>query len=164
MCSPSWTPSHLPPHPIPLGHSSAPGLSTLSHASNLHWRSVSHMTRYMFQCYSLKSSHPRLLPQSSKDCSIHLCLFCCLAYRVIIQFSSVAQSCPTLCNPMNCSMPTSLSITNTRSSLRLTSIESVMLSSSLILCRPLLFLPPIPPIRVFSNESTLHIETIPFVK
>ena len=38
----------------------------------------------MFQCYSLKSSHPRLLPQSPKDCSIHVCLFCCLAYRVIV--------------------------------------------------------------------------------
>ena len=51
----------------------------------------------------------------------------------------------------------SLSITNSRSSLRLLSIESVMLSSHLILCRPLLLLPPIPPsIRVFSNESTLH--------
>ena len=52
----------------------------------------------------------------------------------------------------------SLSIINSRSSLRLTSIESVMLSSHFILCRPLLFLPPVPPsIRVFSNESTLHI-------
>ena len=51
----------------------------------------------------------------------------------------------------------SLSITNSRSSLRLTSIESVMLSSHLILCHPLLLLPPTPPcIRVFSNESTLH--------
>ena len=50
----------------------------------------------------------------------------------------------------------SLSITNSRSSLRLTSIESVMSSSHLILCHPLL-LPPIPPsIRVFSNESTLR--------
>ena len=50
----------------------------------------------------------------------------------------------------------SLSITDSRSSLRLTSIKSVMLSSHLILCRPLLLLPPIPPsIRVFSNESTL---------
>ena len=64
------------------------------------------------------------------------------------QFSSVAQSCPT---------QASLSITNSRTSLRLMSIESVMPSSHLILCRPLLFLPPIPPcIRVFSNESTLH--------
>ena len=51
----------------------------------------------------------------------------------------------------------SLSITNSRSSLRLTSIESVMPSSHLILCRPLLLLPPIPPsLRVFSNESTLR--------
>ena len=51
----------------------------------------------------------------------------------------------------------SLSITNSRSSLRLTSIESVMPYSHLILCRPLLLLPPIPPsIRVFSNESTLR--------
>ena len=50
----------------------------------------------------------------------------------------------------------SLSITNSRSSLRLTSIESVMPSSHLILCRPLLLLPPIShSIRVFSNESTL---------
>ena len=51
----------------------------------------------------------------------------------------------------------SLSITKSRSSLRLTSIESVMPSSHLIFCCPLLLLPPIPPsIRVFSNESTLH--------
>ena len=51
----------------------------------------------------------------------------------------------------------SLSITNSWSSLRLTSIESVMPSSHLILCRPLLLLPPIPPsIRVFSKESTLR--------
>ena len=51
----------------------------------------------------------------------------------------------------------SLSITNSQSSLRLTSIESVMSSSHLILCRPLLLLPPIPPsIRVFSSESTLR--------
>ena len=49
-----------------------------------------------------------------------------------------------------------LSITNSQSSLKLTSIESVMPSCHLILCHPLLLLPPIPPsIRVFSNESTL---------
>ena len=84
MCSPSWSPSHLPPHPIPQGHPSAPALSTLSHASNLDWKSISYMIIYMFQCYSLKSSHPCLLPQSPKFCSLHLYLFCCLAYRVII--------------------------------------------------------------------------------
>ena len=51
-----------------------------------------------------------------------------------------------------------LSITNSQSLLKLMPIESVMSSSHLLLCRPLLLLPPIPPsIRVFSNESTLHI-------
>ena len=51
----------------------------------------------------------------------------------------------------------SLSITNSWSSLKLTSIESVMPCHHLILCRPFFLLPPIPPsIRVFSNESTLH--------
>ena len=61
---------------------------------------------------------------------------------------------------MNCStpgLPVNLSITNSRSLLKLMSIESVMPSSHLILCCPLLLLPPIPPsLRVFSNESTLH--------
>ena len=75
------------------------------------------------------------------------------------QFSSVAQSCPTLCDPMNRSTQASLSITNSRSLFKLMSIESVMSSSHLILCRPLLLLPPIPPsIRVFSNESALSIK------
>ena len=77
-------PSHLPPHPIPLGHPSAPAPSTLYHALNLDWWFISHMIIYMFQCHSPKPSHPHPLPQSTKDCSIHLCLFCCLAYRVII--------------------------------------------------------------------------------
>ena len=75
---------HLPPHPIPQGHRSAAVPSTLYHASNLDRRSASHMIIYTFQCYPLKSSHPRPFPQSPKDCSLHLCLFCCLAYRVII--------------------------------------------------------------------------------
>ena len=70
----------------------------------------------------------------------------------IVQFSSVTQSCPTLYDPMNHSTP-GLPVHH---QLRLTSIESVMPSSHLILCRPLLLLSPIPPrIRVFSNESTL---------
>ena len=58
---------------------------------------------------------------------------------------------------MKCSTPGLLSITNSRSSLRLMSIKSVMPSSRLILCRPLLLLPLIPPsIRIFSSESTFH--------
>ena len=72
--------------------------------------------------------------------------------------SSVTQSCLTLCDPMNHSMPGSLSITNSWSLLKLMSIESVMPSNHLILCHPLLLLPSIfPSIRVFSNESVLHI-------
>ena len=71
-----------------------------------------------------------------------------------IQFSSVAQLCPTLCDPMNRSTPGHPVHINSQSSLRFMSIESVMPSSHLILCRPLLLLPPIPPsIKVFSNES-----------
>ena len=75
-----------------------------------------------------------------------------------VQFSSVAQSCPTLCDPMNRSTPASLSITNSQSPPKPTSIELVMPSNCLILCHPLLLLPSIPPsIRIFSNESALHI-------
>ena len=55
-------PSHLPPHPIPLGCTTAIALSALFHASNLDWSSISHTLIYIFQCYSLKSSHPRLVP------------------------------------------------------------------------------------------------------
>ena len=74
-----------------------------------------------------------------------------------MQFSSVAQSCPTLCDPMNLSIQASLSITNSRSLPKLMSIELVMPSSHLILCHALLLLPSIPPsIRIFSNESTLR--------
>ena len=51
---------------------------------NLDWRFISHVILYMFKCHSPKSSHPLPLPQYPKDCSIHLCLFCCLAHRVII--------------------------------------------------------------------------------
>ena len=82
--------------------------------------------------------------------------------RKQIQFSSVTQSCLTLRNPMNCSMPglPEASITNSRSTLKLMSIESMMTSSHLILCRPLLLLPSIfPSIKVFSNESVLSIRS-----
>ena len=75
-----------------------------------------------------------------------------------VQFSSVAQSCLTLCDSMNHSTP-SLPVHHQLWSLvKLISIESVMPSNHLILCCPLLLLPPNPPsIRVFSNESDLHI-------
>ena len=79
-------------------------------------------------------------------------------WRVSVQFTSVTQLCLTLATPSTAARQASLSITNTQSFLKLMSIELVMPSSHLILCHPLLFLPPIPPsIRVFSNESSLRV-------
>ena len=76
-----------------------------------------------------------------------------IALCFTFQFSSVTQLCPTLA-----ARQASLSIINSQSLLRLMSIESVMPSNHLILCHPLLLLPSIfPSIRVFSNESVLHI-------
>ena len=76
--------------------------------------------------------------------------------RPSVQFSSVAQSCPTLCNPMNRSTPGLAVHHQLLEFPKLMSIKSVMPSSHLILCCPLL-LPPIPPgIRVFSTESSLR--------
>ena len=70
----------------------------------------------------------------------------------------VQLRCPTLGDPMDCSTPGSLSSTLSRSLLRFMFIESVMLSNHLILFHPLLLLPLVfPQIRVFSNESSLHI-------
>ena len=83
--------------------------------------------------------------------------------HLLVQFSSVAQSCLTLCNPMGCSMlglPVLMdrSMSNSRSLPKLMSIASVMPSNHLILCRPLLLLPSIfLSTRVFSNELVLHI-------
>ena len=87
----------------------------------------------------------------------------CIAGRFFtnwaIQFSSVQSlsHVQLFATPWIAACQASLFITNSWSSLKLTSIELVMPSSHLILCHPLLFLPPIPPsIRVFSNESTLR--------
>ena len=77
----------------------------------------------------------------------------------VVQFNSVQllSRVRLFATPWIAACQASLSITNFQSSLKLTSIESVMPSSHLILCHPLLFLPPIPlSIRVFSNESTLR--------
>ena len=68
-------------------------------------------------------------------------------------FSSVTQSCLTLCNPMDCSTPGLPVHHSSQSLLKLISIKSLVPSSHLILCRPLLLLPSVfPSIRVFSNE------------
>ena len=83
----------------------------------------------------------------------------CLAFANWLSLSSVQSlnRVRLLATPWIAARQASLSITNSWSSLRLTSIESVMPSSHLILCHPLLLLPPIPPsIRVFSNNSILR--------
>jgi len=82
----------------------------------------------------------------------------CTSMADSCRFSSVAQLCLTLCDPMNAARHASLSITNPQSPPKPMSIESVMPSNHLILCCPLLLLPSIfPSIRVFSNESALRI-------
>ena len=81
-----------------------------------------------------------------------------MTYQVSVQFSSVQSFSRVQLfeTPWITARQASLSITISQSSLKLMSIESVMPSRHLILCRPLLLLPPIPPsIRVFSNESIL---------
>ena len=83
-----------------------------------------------------------------------------LALWITIQFSSVQSlsHVQLFATPWSVARQASLSITNSRSSPKLMSIESMMPSNHLILCRPLLLLPSIfPSIRVFSNESALHI-------
>ena len=83
-----------------------------------------------------------------------------LSIFFFLTFSSVqfAQSCQILCDPIDCSTPGLLSITNFQSLRKLMSIESVMPSNHLILCCPLLLPPSIfPSIRVFSNEAVLRI-------
>ena len=86
------------------------------------------------------------------------CEYVCVCVCVCIQLTSVAWSCPTLCDPMDIACQSSLSITNSWSLLKLMSIESVMPSNHLILCCLLLLWPSIfPSNRVFTNESVIHI-------
>ena len=91
---------------------------------------------------------------------IHICIFNKEQVTIILQFSLVQSlSCVQLfVTPWTVARQASLSITNSQNSPKPMSIESVMPSSHLILCHPLLLLPSIfPSIRVFSNESALHI-------
>ena len=76
----------------------------------------------------------------------------------LVQFSSVVQTIPTLATPCTAAQQASLSNTNSWSLFKLMSIEAMMPSNNLILCYPLLLPPSIfPDIRVFCNESVLHI-------
>ena len=79
--------------------------------------------------------------------------------KISVQFSPVSQLCPTLCNPMDCSLP-GLPVHRQLPEFTQTHVRwSVMLSNYLILCRPLLLLLSIfPSVRVFSSESVLRIK------
>ena len=77
--------------------------------------------------------------------------------RIYSTICSVAKLCPALCDPMEYSMLSFLSITSSHNFLKLMSIESVMPSNHLILCHILLFLPSVfPSITVFTNKSAFH--------
>ena len=94
--------------------------------------------------------------QTANFQNVHVFLNSCITISDQIRSDQSLSRVRLFATPWTAARQASLSITNSRSSLRLTSIGSVMPSSHLILCRPLLLLTPIPPsIRVFSNESTL---------
>jgi len=82
-CSPSWSPLPRPSLYHPSGSSQCTAPSILYPASNLDWRLV---LIWYYTCFNaiIPNHHTFSLSQSPKDCSKHLCLFCCLAYRVIV--------------------------------------------------------------------------------
>ena len=130
-------------------------LSFTAHLPHELWENAVHVSRqvpisvcpwsHLEESYNLKSVYPHSTSQR-------------FLVKVNLQFSSVQFSHSVISNSLQPHrLQHSLSIANSQSLLRLTSIESVMPSSHLILCHPLLLLPPIPPsIRISSNESTLH--------
>ena len=142
-----------------MGHHKCPNVCTLPFFLPLHYTFKISCRHRLLQLKNrtgaaFPTQNHRMIKESYFPVSWNICdnpssYSCCC---------SVTQSCPTLCNPMDCSMQASLSFTNSRDFLKLMSIGSVIASNHLILCRPLLLLPSIfPSIGVFSNESVLHI-------
>ena len=99
--------SHFPSCPSPLGCHRPLALGSVCRTPNSYWLSTLHMAMNMFQCYSLKSSHllsPLLCPKVCSLC-LHVCCWQVHQYNLsrfhVYAFSSVSQSCPTLCKPMD---------------------------------------------------------------
>ena len=107
-CIPHPNPPLPPPSPShPSGSSQCTRSEHLSHASNLGWCSVSPLIVYLFQCCSLRASHPCLLPQSLKVCFVHLCLFfCSFKYFSSVQLIAI---------PWTAACQASVSVTNSQS-------------------------------------------------
>ena len=145
----------IPPEP-PVSHPSRSSLGFLCYLATSHY--FTHDSVYISMLLSQFILHSTFLVVSTnRGCYKSLCKTKSKESRAN-QFSSVIQSCSTLCDSKDSSTPASLPITDSRSLLKLLSIKSMMPSNHLILCCPLLLQPSIfPSIRVFSKESVLFI-------
>ena len=115
-----------------------------------HYLPIANITTYPIIIFTIVCSHSVISKTNPSTCAQNPSTF-------QIRLDQSLSRVRLFVTPWIAACQASLSITNSRSSLRLTSIESVMPSCNLILYRPLLLLPPIPPsIRVFSSESTLR--------
>ena len=127
------------------------GSSVELEGSGSEGRSKNKSQKYSFSCLVLQTC--KSLEQMNVNQRPYLSLT-----LTVPQFSSVAQSCPTLCKPIDCSTPGFPVHHQPQNLLKLMSIKSVIPPNHLILCLPLLLLPSIfPSIRIFSNESVLRI-------
>ena len=147
----------------PMNHST-PGLPVVHQLPELTQTHVHWVSDAIQPSHPLSSpSSPALNLSQHQVFSYKSALLISIVYSLtclLSQFSSVQllSRIQLFATPWIAEHQASLSITNSRSSLRLMSIESVMPPTHFILCRPLILLPPIPPsIRVFSNESTLRL-------
>ena len=111
-----------------------------------------------FTCSFLAYTSTSISSPTLVGLTVHFCRLC---RPKDLPISSVQWlSCVGLCDPMDCSTPGLLSITNSQSALKLTSIESVMPSSQLILCCPLLLLLSILPLKIFTKGEPQSVDSL----
>ena len=123
--------------------------SSLCYKATSHQLSIFCMVVYICQCYFPNLFHPPLCPTPHPHVYMSIIGIC-------VSISSVAQSCPTLCDPMNCNTP-GLPVHHQLPESTQIHVHRVNASNHLILCRPLLLPSIFPSIRVFSNESALRL-------